>query len=190
MSRICVFCGSRSGDGSAYVSAARQLGRYLAVNRHTLIYGGGSVGVMGAIADAVLEHKGELVGVIPVHLARAELMHSGVRDMRVTADMHERKALMHSLTDIYVALPGGFGTMEELFEAVTWAQLDLHAHPVIVLNLQGLYDGLVLLLDAMQSRGFLSAECRALVTVVSTTEALLERLTDLTTDLTTSVHSQ
>ena len=154
--------------------AARQLGEFLALNGHTLIYGGGGVGVMGAIADVMLERNGNVIGVIPSHLARVEVMHSGGVDMRITADMHVRKALMHELTDIYIALPGGFGTMEELFEAVTWAQIELHARPVAVLNIAGLYDGLVVLLDAMRSRGFLSDQCRSLLTVFETTAALCE----------------
>ena len=174
MSRVCVFCGSRSGDDPEFINAARQLGEYLVSNGHTLIYGGGGVGVMGAIADTMLERDGKVIGVIPAHLARAEVMHPRVADMRITTDMHVRKALMHELTDIYVALPGGFGTMEELFEAVTWAQLELHARPIAVLNIAGLYAGLVALLDAMQARGFLSAQCRSLLTVFETTAALVK----------------
>ena len=174
MARVCVFCGSRAGDDPEFMIAARQLGEFLALNGHTLIYGGGGVGVMGAIADVMLERNGNVIGVIPSHLARVEVMHSGGVDMRITADMHVRKALMHELADIYIALPGGFGTMEELFEAVTWAQLELHARPVAVLNIAGLYDGLVVLLDAMRSRGFLSDQCHSLLTVFETTAALCE----------------
>ena len=174
MVRVCVFCGSRAGDDPEFTTAARQVGEFLAANGHTLIYGGGGVGVMGAIADVMLERNGKVIGVIPSHLARAEVMHPGIGDMRITVDMHVRKALMHELTDIYIALPGGFGTMEELFEAVTWAQLDLHARPIAVLNIHGLYDGLVVLLDTMHSRGFLSAQCRSLLTVFETTSALCE----------------
>ena len=178
MASVCVFCGSRSGDLPEYAAAARLLGKFLCRNNHTLIYGGGSTGVMGAIADAVLEENGRIVGVIPKHLARVELMHSAVEDMRVTGNMHERKALMHELSDIYVALPGGFGTMEELFEAVTWAQLELHTRPIAVLNLHGVYDGLVHLVDSMKNSGFLSAKCRSIITVADKTESLFSWLTD------------
>ena len=136
--------------------------------------------MMGAIADSMLEANGRIVGVIPTHLARVELMHSAVADMRVTNNMHERKALMHELSDVYVALPGGFGTMEELFEAVTWAQLDLHARPIAVLNIFGIYDGLIHLVDTMKSSGFLSARCRSILTVMDNTESLLTWLTQVT----------
>jgi len=180
MASVCVFCGSKSGDNPQYVQAARDLGAFLASNNHTMVYGGGSTGIMGAIADAMLELNGHVIGVIPVHLARVELMHVAVTDMRITADMHERKATMHRLTDIYVALPGGFGTMEELFEAITWAQLDLHTRPVVVANINGIYDGLVQLIDAMKTSQFLSEKCRNLVTVVNTTESLLQWLSHTT----------
>ena len=172
-----MFCGARSGDQADYLKSARELGAFLAANGHTLVYGGGSTGVMGAIADAMLENNGHIIGVIPTHLARVELMHADVRDMRITSDMHERKATMHQLSDIYIALPGGFGTMEELFEAITWAQLELHSRPVAIVNIHGLYDGLVQLIDSMKSSGFLSASCRDLVTVVSTVDSLISWLT-------------
>ena len=181
MANICVFCGSRSGDRPEYAQAAHALGQYLANSGHRLIYGGGSTGIMGAVADAVLEKNGQITGVIPTHLARVELMHATVQDMRVTADMHERKALMHSLSDIYVVLPGGFGTMEEFFEAVTWAQLDLHTRPIAVLNLFGIYDGLIQLMDTMMNTGFLSAKCRAHVTEFQDSRLLIEWLTLKTT---------
>lgn len=172
MASICVFCGSKTGDNPRYMQAARALGNYLAENNHTLVYGGGSTGIMGAVADAMLARSGQIIGVIPTHLARVELMHADVVDMRVTVDMHERKSLMHQLSEIYVALPGGFGTMEELFEAITWAQLDLHTRPILVVNIHGIYDGLVQLIDSMQAAGFLSAKCRDLVNVVDNEDSL------------------
>jgi uncharacterized protein (TIGR00730 family) len=174
MTGVCVFCGSRTGVPRAYLESGQLLGRFLATEGHTLIYGGGGAGVMGALADAVLEHHGPVIGVIPEHLAVAELMHKRVADMRVTRDMHERKALMHSLADIYVVLPGGLGTMEEFFEAVTWAQLDLHSRPIAVLNISGLYDGLTTLMSAMQQDGFLSAGCLALVSTMDTIDVLFQ----------------
>ncbi len=172
MLRVCVFCGSKSGDRAEYAESAEQLGQWLARGGHTLIYGGGSTGMMGLLAEAVLAERGAVIGVITEHLARPELMHAGVCDMRITRDMHARKALMHELSDVYVGLPGGFGTLEELFEAVTWAQLELHARPVLLLNVAGLYDGLIRLLDDMTVHGFLSLRCRRLMTICSTDEEL------------------
>lgn len=172
MANICVFCGSRSGDSKQFAEAAATLGSLIARYGHTLVYGGGSTGIMGAIADAVLAKSGQIIGVIPQQLARPELMHSGVVDMRITVDMHERKALMHSLADVYVALPGGYGTLEELFEAVTWAQLELHTREVKVLNIDSLYDGLVATLDRMTEAGFLSLGCRRHLEVFSTVDEM------------------
>ena len=174
MASVCVFCGSRTGDDPGFVAAAKQFGRHLAAEGHTMIYGGGSTGIMGAIADAMLEKNGRIIGVIPEHLARVELMHAAVADMRITRNMHERKALMHELSDVYVTLPGGFGTMEELFEAVTWAQLELHARPIVLLNLHGLFDGIVDLVASMTRRGFLSPKCQQLMAVVSTVDDLIQ----------------
>ena len=179
MLSICVFCGSKSGDRPEYAEAADELGRALARAGHQLIYGGGSTGIMGLLAEAVLIGGGRVIGVITEHLARPELMHAGVADMRITGDMHARKSLMHSLADVYVILPGGFGTMEEFFEAVTWAQLELHERPVLLLNVAGLYDGLIRMMDDMVVHGFLSPRCRALVTVCESSEQLWRELTDL-----------
>ena len=181
MARICVFCGSRSGDLAEFTAAAELLGLFLAESGHTLVYGGGSTGIMGILADAVLRNGGRIIGVIPKHLARPELMHDGVADMRVTIDMHERKALMHSLADAYIALPGGYGTLEELFEAVTWAQLEIHTRQVAVLNIGGLFDGLVTMLDEMTERGFLSKECRRHLQVFSKTPQMFEWMASLAT---------
>jgi len=174
MAALCVFCGSRSGNDPAFAQAASGLGKFLATQGHTTIFGGGSVGLMGVLADAVLSHQGAVTGVIPRHLAKVEIMHTGVRDMRVTEDMHERKALMHSMADCYVTLPGGYGTMEELFEAVTWAQLDLHARPIVILNLNGFYDGLLSLLKHMNAEHFLSPRCHRIVNVVDSETELFE----------------
>ena len=179
MARICVFCGSRSGDSPEFAEAAELLGASLARCGHTLVYGGGSTGMMGMLADAVLRSGGKVIGVIPRRLARPELMHSGVADMRLTIDMHERKALMHSLADAYLALPGGYGTLEELFEAVTWAQLEIHTRQVAVLNICGLFNGLITMLDEMTERGFLSPDCRRHLQVFSNTAQVLEWATSL-----------
>ncbi|MDA1232074.1 MAG: TIGR00730 family Rossman fold protein, partial [Planctomycetota bacterium] len=149
---------------------------------HTLVYGGGSTGIMGILANVVLQNGGKVIGVIPQHLARPELMHDRVSDMRITIDMHTRKALMHSLADAYIALPGGYGTLEELFEAVTWSQLALHSRPVKVLNINGLFDGLVAMLDQMTHHGFLSLACRQHLEVYSTTEESLPWVASLPSD--------
>lgn len=164
MASVCVFCGSQDGTSPSHVETAREMGYALADANHTLIYGGGGKGMMGAIADAMLDRGGTVVGVIPNSLADAEQMHTGVADMRIVADMHVRKATMHQLADCYVALPGGYGTMEELFEALCWAQLEFHAAPVALLNVEGLYDGLLQLIDDMVGQGFLSAKCQQLLT--------------------------
>jgi len=174
MVRICVFCGSRPGNLSEFAEAAAALGVYLAESGHTLVYGGGRTGIMGILADAVLRNGGNVIGVIPRHLARPELMHGGVVDMRITVDMHERKALMHRLADAYIALPGGYGTLEELFEAVTWAQLEIHTCQVAVLNIGGLFDGLVTMLDQMTELGFLSQDCRRHLQVFTNTAQVFE----------------
>ena len=172
MSHICVFCGSRPGDSRHFSDAAATLGSLIADFGHTLVYGGGSTGIMGVVADAVLAKGGRIIGVIPQHLARPELMHTGVADMRVTADMHERKALMHSLADAYLALPGGYGTLEELFEAVTWSQLELHTREVKVLNIGNLFNGLVDMLASMTEAGFLSANCHRHLEIFSTVDEM------------------
>jgi len=176
MARVCVFCGARMGRRPEFAQAARDLGNFLADHGHTLVYGGGSTGIMGVLADTMLQKQAQVIGVIPRHLATVELMHHGVADMRLTENMHERKATMHDLSDLYIALPGGFGTMEELFEAITWAQLDLHARPIAILDVAGLYDGLSRLIDTMESEAFLSARCRNTMTVFHKVEDLFNWL--------------
>lgn len=179
MAAICVFCGSASGNLSSYAELTKKLGRMIAESDHQLIYGGGSLGLMGVIADEVLACDGRVTGVIPEALANVELMHSEVTDMRVVEDMHRRKALMHDLADVYIALPGGFGTMEELFEVLCWAQLDFHRAPIAILNVDGYYDGLISLIDSMVRRDFLDANCRSLLTVVSEIGELKDWLTNM-----------
>lgn len=164
MPSICVFCGSKNGSPSSHVEFAKSVGLWLANHRVDLVYGGGSTGMMGVLADAVLSAGGKVIGVIPHSLATTELMHSGVADMRIVNGMHERKATMHSLSDAYLALPGGLGTMEELFETLCWAQLKFHSSPIAVLNSEGLYDPLFQLLSTMLEHDFVSAEHLKLVT--------------------------
>lgn len=176
MQRLCVFCGSAAGVRPAYAEAARALARELVRRGIGLVYGGGSVGLMGILADAVLASGGDVVGVIPRGLATPELAHPGVRDLRVVRSMHERKALMAALADGFVALPGGLGTLEETLEVLTWAQLGIHQKPVGLLNAAGYWDALLALLAHAAREGFLSAEHRALLLAADTASALLDRL--------------
>lgn len=188
MAFICVFCGSQSGKLPTYAAAARELGVTLAAQGHTLVYGGGSVGLMGVLADSMLQNGGHVIGVIPEALANVELMHAGVADMRVVPDMHIRKATMHQLTDAYVALPGGFGTMEELFESLCWAQLDFHTAPIALLNIHKMYDGLVRLIDDMIVQGFLNADYRRLLVTVNSADELREWLDQTVTGDSRVIH--
>src|SRR6516164_2274986 len=149
LKRICVFCGSSVGDRPIYLQAALELGRAIAERRLGLVYGGGHIGLMGVLADAVLSGGGEVIGVIPQALVDRELAHTGVTELRVVETMHQRKALMADLSDGFLALPGGFGTGDELFEILTWAQLGLHAKPIGVLNVGGYFDPLLAWLDHM-----------------------------------------
>jgi len=153
MRTVCVFCGSHPGRHPEYLAGAADLGRVLAARGLRVVYGGAHIGLMGALADAVLAAGGEIVGVIPGLLVDAEVAHPGLSDLRVTGSMHERKALMAELSDGFIALPGGLGTLEEFAEIVTWAQLGLHAKPTGLLNLLGYYDELLRFLDhATQER--------------------------------------
>ncbi len=174
--RICVFCGSSAGTRPAYREAARQLGHALAENRIGLVFGGGKVGLMGAVADAALERSGEAIGVIPHALVAREIAHPGVTEMRTVNSMHERKALMADLSDAFIALPGGYGTLEEFCEALTWSQLGIHKKPCGLLNVEGYYDPLIEFLDAAVAEGFLKAENRQLVIVDTDAEAMLSAL--------------
>ena len=176
MKSLCVFCGSRSGTEAAYDEAARALGRALAAEGITLVYGGGRVGLMGIVADAALGAGGEVVGVIPRALLEREIAHSGLTDLRVVGSMHERKALMSELSEGFIALPGGTGTLEEFFEVLTWAQLGEHRKPCGLLNASRYYDPLLAVFDHMVQQGFLSEEHRAMVLVETGPEALLEVL--------------
>lgn len=174
--RVCVFCGSRFGDRPEYSAAATALGRELVARGWGLVYGGGSVGLMGVVADAVLESGGEVVGVIPEALATKELLHPRVEPMHVTPGMHARKQLMADHAEAFVALPGGFGTFEELFEIVTWCQLGLHAKPVGLLNTAGFYEPLVNLIEHAITEGFIKPEQRRLLVVSESPGELLDLL--------------
>jgi uncharacterized protein (TIGR00730 family) len=174
--RICVFCGSSGGRRSEYIEAAREFGRLLAAHDIGLVYGGARVGLMGSLADAVLECRGEVIGVIPRALVDREIAHRGLSELRVVHTMHERKALMADLADGFVALPGGTGTLDEFFEVWTWAQLGLHGKPCGLLNVGGYYDDLSGFLDHVVVEGFLRESYRTMLVMESSAEGLLRRL--------------
>lgn len=178
MHRVCVFCGSSRGSDPRHAEAAALLGRLLAARGLGVVFGGGSVGLMGVLADNALAAGAPVVGVIPHGLAARELAHRGVSDMRVVPTMHARKATMASLADGFVALPGGMGTLEELFEVLTWGQLGIHSKPVGVLNVAGYYDPLVALLDHATAGGFVADDGRRLVLVDSDAARLLDRMAE------------
>ncbi len=175
LTRVCVFCGSSDGRRDSYRQAAAALGRLLVARDIGIVYGGGNVGLMGALADAALDAGGDVVGVIPEHLVSKELAHRGV-DLRIVHSMHERKALMADLADAFVALPGGYGTFEEFCEVLTWSQLGLHSKPCGLLNVDGYYDGLLGLVDHAVAEGFVRPQSRELVLVDNDAARLLERL--------------
>jgi uncharacterized protein (TIGR00730 family) len=173
---VCVFCGSKVGGRAEYAEAAAALGLRLARDGTTVVYGGGSVGLMGTVANAALAAEGHVIGVIPQALATKELAHAGVTELRVVPSMHTRKAMMADLADAFVALPGGFGTFEELFEIVTWAQLGIHAKPIGLLNVAGYYDHLLALIDHAAAEGFIHPDNRGLVLAASSPDDLITRL--------------
>lgn len=176
MKRVCVFCGSRVGRDPAFRAAAAAVGQAIARRGLGLVYGGGSVGLMGAMADAALAAGGEVVGVIPRQLEEREIAHAGLSALHVVDSMHERKAKMADLADSFVALPGGLGTLEELFEAATWAQLGIHRKPIGLLDVGGYFASLVAFLDHAVSAGFLRPEHRGLVLLHGDIDALLDEL--------------
>jgi len=176
MKRICVFCGSSSGSGPQYRACAEELGAELARRNVGLIYGGGNVGLMGGIADAVLRAGGEAIGVIPEHLMTREIAHKQLTKLHVVRSMHERKALMADLSDAFIALPGGFGTLEEFFEVLTWSQLGLHVKPCGIVNVLEYYTPLLAMLDHAVEQRFLKPQNRALVLARDTASELLRAL--------------
>lgn len=176
MTRVCVFAGSSPGSRPEYRTAAEGLGRELAARNIDLVYGGARLGLMGAVADAVLAAGGNVTGVIPGALAEKEVAHSGLSDLRVVSSMHERKALMAELADGFVALPGGWGTLDEFFEILTWAQLGIHRKPCGLLNVAGYFDGLLAFLEHSHVEGFVRREYQSMITVAESPGALLERL--------------
>jgi uncharacterized protein (TIGR00730 family) len=175
---ICVYCGSGPGRNPAFVAAARNFGRILAEKGIRLVYGGGSVGLMGALATAVLDHGGTVTGIIPEFLTARELALTRVQELIVTRDLHERKRLMFERADAFVALPGGIGTLEELVEQLTWTQLGRHRKPILIANIESFWDPLCTLLDHMRDLDFIRAGLNINLLTVKTVEEILPRLTE------------
>jgi uncharacterized protein (TIGR00730 family) len=176
MKRVCVFAGSNAGADHSYWTAAVALGGALGARGVGLVYGGAKVGLMGAVADAVLATGHEVIGVIPHALVSKEVAHHGLTDLRIVSSMHQRKALMSDLSDGFIALPGGWGTLDELFEILTWAQLGIHGKPCGLLNVNGYFDRLLAFLEHSIEQGFVRPENRRMMTVATEPEALLDAM--------------
>lgn len=178
MRRLAVYCGSSPGNDPGFAAAARDLGNAMTNRSIDLVYGGGKLGLMGVIADTVLGGGGKVFGVIPETLVGIEAAHNGLSEQHVVANMHERKAKMTDLTDAFVALPGGIGTLDELFEAWTWNALGYHAKPFALLNVHGYWDPLIALVEAIAAQGFMSRTRQGQLIVADTIDDLLDRLTE------------
>jgi hypothetical protein len=179
MTNLLLFCGSSTGNDPEIVEMARDLGKFLAENKFRLIYGGGNVGLMGIIANSVMQNGGEVIGIIPEFLMVREVGHVEVTEFYVVKSMHERKALMCDKADLILAIPGGFGTFDELFEMLTWLQLGLHSKPIGLLNYKGFFDLLLKQLDLMVEKGFLRPSNKELILVNESYEALLNTLSKI-----------
>lgn len=178
MKRICVFCGSRSGEGSDYLDAAKNLGQVLAHSQLGLVYGGAKVGVMGAVADAVLAQGGEVIGVIPEALIKKEVAHEGLSELKVVDSMHTRKQLMADYSDGFIALPGGFGTLDEMFEVLTWSQLGIHQKPCGLLDVNGFFSALLNCVNHMVQQGFVATEHQRMLLHDTDAEQLLTKMSN------------
>jgi len=174
--KVAVYLGSRIGKGDTYVNAAKNLGKQLAENGHTIVYGGSKIGMMGALADAALAQGGKVVGVMPAHLIEREVAHDGLTELHEVDTMHSRKFKMAELAEAFVAMPGGCGTLDEFFEIFTWAQINLHTKPVILLNINGFYDALLDHFEKMIEEGFVPDNHRALFQVAENVEEVLDLL--------------
>jgi uncharacterized protein (TIGR00730 family) len=176
LSNICVFCGSSDGNDPVITAAAHELGRVFSEKKITLVYGAAKIGVMGTIAETMLSNHGEVIGIIPQFLKKKEVVHLGLTQLITTENMHDRKLKMQELSDGFITLPGGFGTLEELFEIITWLQLGLHSKPIGLLNVNGFYDNLLQLLERMVRNGFLKMENYELLLVDASIERLLNKM--------------
>jgi uncharacterized protein (TIGR00730 family) len=180
MERIAVYCGSSPGKNPVYKDAATELGKVLAARGITLVYGGGSVGLMGILARAVVEQGGNVIGVIPKAIAEMEVAYTDLQDLRIVDDMHSRKALMADLADAFIALPGGLGTVEELMEILTWSQLGFHQKPAGILNIAGFFDPMLAFLERLSEEEFIAPEHKSMLMVDNSPEGLLQRFREYT----------
>lgn len=178
---ICVFCGSSDGNDKEITEAAQHLGHFFTEKNITLVYGAAKIGIMGTIAQTMLEDKGNVIGIIPQFLQKKEVVHLGLTQLITTQNMHERKLKMQEISDGFIALPGGFGTLEELFEIITWLQLGLHTKPIGLLNVNGYYDHLLKLFETMVRNGFLKMENYELLLVDTSVENLLQKMEEFKT---------
>lgn len=176
MKNVCVYCGSRKPGNKNISKQAHLLGEGIASRNWSIVYGGGKVGMMGIVADAALEKGGDVIGVIPTHLKKKEVAHLGLTKLHETQDMHTRKALMESLSDAFVVLPGGFGTLDEFFEILTWRQLGIHGKPIFLVNIDGYFDGLMQFVEEALSENFIRNEAAALFSVVQSVDECFEIL--------------
>jgi len=176
--RVAVYCGSADGTNPAFLAEARALGKAIAAAGLGMVYGGANVGLMGAVADAALKGGAEVIGILPDLLADKEIAHTGLTSLELVPSMHQRKARMVELADAFLVLPGGYGTLEEMLEAVTWAQMGLHAKPCILINTAGYWDGLLTFLDTAVAEGFLKAKNRALLRVAATADEAVGLVAD------------
>lgn len=176
MKSVCVYCGSSLGNSPSFREAAVELGQELAHRKLTLVYGGASIGIMGVIADTVLENGGKVIGVIPKILAKKEVAHHGLTELEIVHSMHDRKARMAELSDAFIALPGGLGTLEELFEILTWAQLGLHQKPCALLNVKHYYDNLIRFLDHSVEQQFVKPVHRAMLLIDDNPKTIIDKL--------------
>jgi uncharacterized protein (TIGR00730 family) len=186
---ICVYCGSARGRSPRYIAAARELGVAMAERKIRLVYGGARIGMMGEVADAVMKNGGEVIGVIPEHLQNSEVGHSGITELKVVESMHVRKKLMFDLSDGFAVLPGGYGTLDELFEIVTWRMLKLHDKPVVVLNIDGYWDPFQKLIDQLIGEGFAKPESRQHFSVVNSVGRMFDLL-DQPADVQVTEHAE
>ncbi len=178
MNRIAVYCGSKHGADKSYTTCAALLGKILAEKKITLVYGGGAVGLMGVLAESTLEHGGKVIGVIPEKLYEMEVAHTGLTELYRVKTMHERKALMADLSDGFIAMPGGIGTLEEIMEVMTWAQIGYHNKPSAFLNVNGYYDEFFSFFDKMEKQGFLYVPIHEQVIIETDVEALIKKVLD------------
>lgn len=174
MKRLCVFCGSAPGNSEKYIQQAKKIGLLMAQNQIGLVYGGGNVGIMGALADAVMAGLGEVIGVIPKILVDYEVAHQHLTKLHIVEDMHERKRMMYDFSDAFLILPGGMGTLDEMFEILTWSQLKLHNKPIYILNEFGFYDHLLKYIEHSQNEGFIKKEHANLIRVLESSDEILK----------------